>query len=63
MKPAAEEVLRSFQDLPEPEKHELALEVLRWWSHADHPAMSEEELTAAGAAVFRLYDEEEHRGA
>lgn len=63
MKPAVEEVLRSFQELPDAEKHELAAEVLRWWRLAEHPELSEDELSSAAAGVFGLYDEEEHPGA
>ena len=59
MTQSAKQVLESFQELTDAEKHELTLEVLRWWQGADHPPVSDQELTSAADSVFQLYDEEE----
>ncbi len=63
MSATVQQLLRSFEALPEPEKHELASEILRWSIQADHPALTDDELVRTADTVFVALDEREERGA
>ena len=62
MSATVQELLRSFETLPDPEKHELASAILRWSSQADHPLLTEDELVRTADAVFAALDEREAHG-
>jgi len=63
MSPQVKKLLRSFEALPEVEKHELASAILRWSQEVEHPPMTEEELLSAANEVFLRLDREEAEGA
>jgi hypothetical protein len=63
MSPLVKEILKSFEALPEVEKHELASAILRWSQEAEHPAMTDEELGSAANEIFLRLDREEDEGA
>jgi hypothetical protein len=52
-------LLETFETLPEPEKHELASEILRWSAHAAHPNLSDDEFVRAADEVFVDLDRRE----
>ena len=62
MTATVQQLLRSFEALPEPEKHELASEILRWSIRTDHPALTDDELVRTADAVFVALDEREEQG-
>lgn len=55
--------LRSFDSLPDPDKQELAAEILRRSAQFDLPPLSEEELTRAADDVFWAIEGEEAQDA
>ncbi len=59
MTPTVEHLLQSFERLSEPEKHDLAVEVLRRTDIFDAPAFSDEELALAAEDLFLALDREE----
>jgi hypothetical protein len=54
----ARQLLESFDALPEAEKHEVLVELLRRVSYG---SPSDDDLTRLTGLVFRQYDEQEHR--
>ena len=62
MSATVQELFRSFEALPESEKHELASAILRWSGQADHPPLTDDELVRAADALFVTLDEREERG-
>ena len=52
-------LLASFDLLPEAEKRELALEILRRAVDSDTPALSDEELVLSAEELFLELDERE----
>ena len=56
------DLLRSFEALPEPEKHALASEILRWSLRADHPSLTDDELVRMADTIFGGLDERETHG-
>ena len=56
---AVQELLRSFENLPDDEKHQAAVEILRWWQHADSAPFADDELVAAADEIFTRYDVDE----
>ena len=53
------DLLRAFQELAEPDKHELASAILRWEASADHSALTDEELLVGADAVFLGLEKDE----
>ena len=62
MSRGAEAVIAALDDLPEPEREEVVAELLRRVAQSDHPAPSDEELTAAADHLFQAYDRNENSG-
>jgi hypothetical protein len=54
-----QEILHSFELLPEIDKRELAGEILRRSLSLDSPALSDEELVCVADETFRQIDERE----
>jgi len=61
MTTAVRHLLDSFAALPEPQKHELASEILRWSARSEHPAVTDDELLGAADGVFIALDRQEER--
>ena len=59
MTPSVENLLVSFEQLTEPEKHDLAVEVLRRADIFGAPELSDDELALAAADLFLALDREE----
>lgn len=55
---AAVELIQTFSALSRSDQHAVLLELARI-SEADAGPLSDDELTAAGAAIFAMYDAEE----
>jgi len=54
-----EEILRSFEDLPEAEKDRLAAQILRWSVRRPQPPPSDDELVGAAEEIFLGLDRDE----
>ena len=52
MSTATQSILESFNQLPEPEKRELAAEILRWTANLDFPPLTDEDLVIAADEFF-----------
>jgi len=61
MTTAVRQLLDTFAALPEPQKHELASEILRWSARSDHPVLTDDELLGAADGVFVALDRQEER--
>ena len=59
MSTQVQEILRSFEVLPDGDKRELASEILRRSLTLDTPPLSDEELVGAAEAVFLALDRNE----
>ena len=59
MTTAVRDLLQSFAALPDPEKHELASEILRWSARTAHPALEDDELLGAADGIFLALDQQE----
>ncbi len=59
MTTSVQHFLETFETLPEPEKHELASEILRWSAQAAHPDLTDDELVRAAEDVFVSLDQRE----
>ena len=59
MTPTVKELLISFEQLTEPEKHDLAIEVLRRTDIFGQSELSDEELSLAAEDLFLSLDREE----
>lgn len=59
MTQAVKNLLASFEQLTEPEKHDLAIEVVRRADIFGSPDMSDDELALAGEDLFLALDREE----
>ena len=59
MTPTVKHLLQSFEQLTEPEKHDLAVEVLRRTDISDALAFSDDELALAAEDLFLALDREE----
>ena len=59
MTPTVEHILQSFEQLSEPEKRDLVIEVLRRTDIFDAPECSDEELALAAEDLFLALDREE----
>ena len=62
MSNAVQNLLDSFAALPEPEKHELASAILRWSTHCEGPALTDDELIRSADDIFVALDEQEEGG-
>lgn len=62
MSATVQELLRSFEALPEPDKHELASAILRWSIGSGHPPLGDDELVRTADAIFVALDEREEHG-
>ena len=56
MSVTAKRLLDTFDALPEPERHEVAREILRRTALAEHGALQDAELAALADEVFRELD-------
>lgn len=56
---AAQQILESFETLPEPDKQEVAAAILRSALDRDLPSLQDEELTLAADQVFLELDRRE----
>ena len=59
MTPTVESLLVSFEQLTEPEKHDLAIEVVRRTDIFGAPEFSDQELALAAEDLFLALDREE----
>lgn len=59
MPTAVQQLLDSFDALPEPDKHQAALEILRRYAGAVEGDLPETALIEAADDLFRTLDEEE----
>ena len=59
MTETARKLLDSFDALPEPERQEVAREILRRTALAEHASLEDAELVAAADEVFRELDRAE----
>ena len=59
---AAQQLIASFEALPEHEKHEVLVQLLRRLSEMPYSLPSDEELTQAADVVFQEYDRREAQG-
>ncbi len=59
MTKSVEELLKSFEQLPEVEKRELASEIIKRALTLDLPELTEESLLAAADQIFLQLDKEE----
>jgi hypothetical protein len=58
MSDAAAQVINAFSTLPPNERHAVLIELARI-SETDAGAITDDELTSAGAELFAMYDNEE----
>ena len=56
MSETAKRLLDTFDALPDPERHEVACEILRRTALAEHGALQDAELAALADEVFRELD-------
>ena len=56
---SAQQIIESFEGLPESEKQTVAYEILRRSVYADVPPLTDEELVAAAEGVFLALDARE----
>ena len=61
MTSTVEEILRSFEALPEADKHRLVVELLRWSAKTPRPPLTDDELVATADEIFLGYDREERQ--
>lgn len=59
MNVTAQSILESFNQLPEPEKLEIATEIIRRVVMLDFPPLTDEALTEVADALFVEHDEME----
>ena len=55
----AETLMESFNMLPDPEKHQVARQILRWVREADYSELTDDDLSRTASAIFAAYDDEE----
>ena len=56
---SAQQIIESFEGLPEPEKQRVAYEILRRSIYVDVPPLTDEEFVAAAEDVFLALDARE----
>ena len=59
MSTATQSILESFNQLPEPKKHELAAEIIRLTADLDIPPLTDEDLAVIADELFVELDSEE----
>ena len=59
MSTTAQQILSSFDALPDAAKYEVAMEILRRIKGLDFPPLTDEELAANAEAIFLELDERE----
>ena len=59
MSTSIQHILDSFDRLPEPEKRELAAEIIRRTAKLEFPALTDEELVLAAEELFLEFDKRE----
>ncbi|MBW4626611.1 MAG: hypothetical protein KME49_14180 [Brasilonema octagenarum HA4186-MV1] len=59
MTPVVKEFLSSFDRLPDSERLEIALEILKRVIHVDFPPLSDEDLVLHAEAIFLELDKQE----
>ena len=55
------QILHSFEQLPETDKHRVVAELVRWSAKAPQPPVSDDELVAAADYLLVARDNEESR--
>lgn len=55
----AEEILKNFDRLPNPEQVEIALEILRRLVNFDFPPLTDEDLVLNAEELFLAFDQQE----
>jgi hypothetical protein len=55
----AQEILNTFDQLPDIERLEIGIEILRRLAHADFPKLTDEDLTLNAEELFLKLDQEE----
>lgn len=63
MSTATQSILESFNQLPEPEKRELAAEIIRWTANLDFPPLTDKDLVATADELFLDLDRAEVKDA
>jgi hypothetical protein len=56
---AAQQIIQSFESLPEEDKHDVLIELLRSPIEAGYTSPSDEELLLSADQIFLEYDERE----
>lgn len=56
---AAQQLIQSFESLPEEDQREVLVELLRFPIEADYTSLSDEELLSSADQIFLEYDERE----
>ncbi len=59
MTQAVQELLKSFDNMPESERHEVYVEILKRAQVHDYPDLDGEALAQIADETFLMYDEEE----
>lgn len=52
MNAATNRILKAFHELREPEKRELAAEIMRWTAYLEFPPLTDEELVLTADELF-----------
>ncbi len=63
MNTATQNILESFNQLPEPEKRELAAEIIRWTAKLDFPPLTDKDFVLAAEELFIELDRAEAKDA
>ncbi|MBI1926076.1 hypothetical protein HYR99_17715 [Candidatus Poribacteria bacterium] len=63
MSTTSQNILESFNQLPEPEKRELAAEIIRWIAELDFPPLTDEDFVLAAEELFIELDRGEAKDA
>ncbi|MDE0043326.1 MAG: hypothetical protein OXT74_14905 [Candidatus Poribacteria bacterium] len=59
MNAATDRVLKAFHELREPEKRELAAEMIRWTTNLEFPSLTDEDLVVTADELFIELDRAE----
>ena len=59
MTAASQEILNTFDELPDSEQIEVALEILRRLVHFDFPPLEDEDLVLNAEEIFLALDQQE----
>jgi hypothetical protein len=59
MNSSSQQLLSSFEQLPETEQQQIAIEILRRTLNVEMPSLEDEALTLSAEAIFLSLDDEE----